>query len=76
MNVGPWWCKANPKASGLLPALRSRRATTIMFFFAHLLTLEDPDHHQNLISSSVYHPKPLHKISLQSVHKFWSNVAH
>ena len=49
----PWWWKANPKGSGSLPAPRS--ATAIMFF-AHLLILEDPDHHQILISSSLYHP--------------------
>ena len=30
-------------------------ATTIMvFFFGHLLILEYPDHHQSLISSSLY----------------------
>ena len=30
--------------------------------FAHLLILEYPDHHQNLISSLLYYPGPLHKI--------------
>ena len=45
-------------------------------FFAHLLILEYSDHHQNLISSSLYYPGPLHKISLQSVHNFLSNVVH
>ena len=45
-------------------------------FFAHLLIYEDPDCHQNLISSSLYDPKRLPKISLQSVHDFLSNVAH
>ena len=45
-------------------------------FFAHLLILEYPDHHQNLISSSLYYPGPLHKISFQSVHNFLSNVVH
>ena len=45
-------------------------------FFAHLLILEYPDHHQNLISSSLYYPGPLHKISSQSVHNFLSNVVH
>ena len=60
-----------------LPAPRSGYATTIMvFFFAHLLILEYPDHHQNLISSSLYYPGPLHKISSQSVHNFLSNVVH
>ena len=45
-------------------------------FFAHLFILEYPDHHQNLISSSLYYPGPLHKISAQSVHNFVSNVVH
>ena len=45
-------------------------------FFAYLLILEYPDHHQNLISSSLYYPGPLHKISPQSVHNFLSNVVH
>ena len=45
-------------------------------FFAHLLILEYPDHHQNLISSSLYCPGPLHKISSKSVHNFLSNVVH
>ena len=44
--------------------------------FAHLLILEYSDHHQNLISSSLYHPGPLHKISLQSVDNFLRNVVH
>ena len=45
-------------------------------FFAHLLILKYPDHHQNLISSSLYYPGPLHKNSSQSVHNFFSNVVH
>ena len=45
-----------------------------MTFFAHLLILEYPDHHQNLISSSLYYPRPLHKILSQSIYKFLSNV--
>ena len=53
---------------GMLPLL--------WWFFAHLLILEYPDHHQNLISSSLYYPGPLHKISSQSVHNFLSNVVH
>ena len=43
-------------------------------FFAHLLILQYPDHHQNLISSSLYYSGPVHKISSQSVHNFLSNV--
>ena len=43
-------------------------------FFAHLLILEYPDHHQNLISSSLYYSGALHKISSQSVHNFLNNV--
>ena len=53
---------------GMLPLLRC--------FFAHLLTLQYPDHHQNLISSSLYYSGPVHKISSQSVHNFLSNVVH
>ena len=45
-------------------------------FFAHLLILQYPDHHQNLISSSLYYSGPAHKISSQSVHNFLSNVVH
>ena len=45
-------------------------------FLLILLILEYPDHHQNLISSLLYYPGPLHKISSQSVHKFLSNVVH
>ena len=45
-------------------------------FFAHLLILEYPDHHQNVISSSLYYPAPLHNISSQSVHNLFSNVVH
>ena len=65
------------KGSGSLPAPRSGYATTIMaFFFAHLLILQYPDHHQNLISSSLYYSGPVHKISSKSVHNFLSNVVH
>ena len=45
-------------------------------FVAHLLILQYPDHHQNLISSSLYYSGPVHKISSQSVHNFLSNVVH
>ena len=51
---------------GMLPLLRC--------FFAHLLILQHPDHHQNLISSSLYYSGPVHKISSQSVHNFLSYV--
>ena len=53
---------------GMLPLLRC--------FFAHLLILQYPDHHQNLISSYLYYSGPVHKISSQSVHNFLSNVVH
>ena len=53
---------------GMLPLLQC--------FFAHLLILQYPDHHQNLISSSLYYSGPVHKISSQSVHNFLSNVVH
>ena len=62
--------------SGSLPVPRSGYAITSMVFFAHLLILQYPDHHQNLISSSLYYSGPLHKISSQSVHNFLSNVVH
>ena len=52
----------------MLPLLR--------WFFAHLLLLQYPDHHQNLISSSLYYSGPVHKISSQSVYNFLSNVVH
>ena len=68
--------KKKKKSFGSIPAPRSGYATTIMVFFAHLLILEYPDHHQNLISSLLYYPGPLHKISSQSVHNFLSNVVH
>ena len=42
----------------------------------HLLILQYPDHHQNLISSFLYYSGPVHKISSQSVHNFLSNVVH
>ena len=35
----------------------------------------DPDCHKNLITCSYYHPKLLHKVSLQSIYNFLSNVA-
>ena len=77
INVEPWWWNANPKVLDLylyhdlamLPPLS-------WFFFVHLLFWEYPDHHQNVISSSLYYPGPLHKISSQSVHNFLSNVVH
>ena len=45
-------------------------------FFAQLLILDYPDQNQNVISSSLYYPGPLHKISFQSIHNFLSNVVH
>ena len=63
--------KKKEKSFGSLPAPRSGYATTIMvFFFTHLLILEYPDHHQNLISSSLYYPGPLHKVSSQSIKNY------
>ena len=53
---------------GVLPLLHC--------FFAHLLILQYPDHHQNLISSSLYYSGPVLKISSQSVDNFLSNVVH
>ena len=65
----------NPKGVGSLPAPRSSYATAIMVFFAHLLILEYPDHHQTLLSSLLYYPGFLHTISSQSVYNFLSNVS-
>ena len=85
-NVEPWFKKTThpPKKKkkkkkkvldhylhhdlGMLPLLRC--------IFAHLLILQYPDHHQNLISSSLYYSGPVHKMSSQSVHNFLSNVVH
>ena len=47
-----------------------------MVDFAPLLILEDPDCYKNLIISLLYHFRALHKISLQSVHNFLSNIAY
>ena len=66
----------NPKGFEPLPAPQSGYATTIMVFFAHLLMLEYPDHHQSLTSSSLYYAGLLHKMLSQSVHNFLSNVVH
>ena len=71
--------KKKKKSSGSLPSARSGYATTITVFFAHfahLLILQYPDHHQNLISSYLYYSGPVHKISSQSVHNFLNNVVH
>ena len=47
-----------------------------MVCFAHLLILDDQDHHTNLISSSLYDLGPLHKVTSQSIYNFLSNVVH
>ena len=50
--------------------------------FAHLLILVDPCRHQNLISSSLYHPNPYIKFhsyiisSKTSIQMFLSNIAY
>ena len=81
-NVEPWlWKTTHPPKKkkkvldhylhhdlGMLPLLRC--------FSAHLLIRQYPDHHQNLISSSLYYSGPVHKISSQSVDNFLSNVVH
>ena len=43
-------------------------------FFAHLLILECPDHHQNFLSFSLYYPGPCPQISSQSIRNVLSNV--
>ena len=81
-NVEPWLWKTTP------PPLKKKMFWIITcitiwvcyhyygVFFAHLLILQYPDHHWNLISSSLYYSGPLHKISSQTVHNFLSNVVH
>ena len=68
--------KKKKKGSGSLSAPRSGYATTITVLFCSFTHLTNPDHHQNLISSSLYYSGPIHKISSQSVHNFLSNVVH
>ena len=78
-NVEPWWCKTTKKKKKVLDHYLHHDLGMLRLlwcFFAHLLILEYPDHHQNLISSSLYYPGPLHNISSQSVHNFLSNVVH
>ena len=48
----------------------------LSLFFCSLTHLKDTDCHQNLISSSLYHPRPLHKMSSQSVYNLLSSVAY
>ena len=70
-NVQPWWWKTTPlkkkkeKKKGLDHYLHHNLGMLQLLscFFAHLLILECPDHHQNLISSSLYYPGPRPKIS-------------
>ena len=66
--------KKKKKGSGSLPSPLCYHYYSV--FFAHLLILQYPDHHQNLISSYLYYSGPVHKISSQSVHNFLSNVVH
>ena len=84
-NVEPWLWKTThpPKKKKKKKRFWIITCTTIWVcyhyygvFFAHLLILQYPDHHQNLISSSLYYSGPVHKISSQSVHNFLSNVVH
>ena len=61
MNVGHWWWKAIPKASGSLPAPapRSRHATTIRFFFFFKLIYSSKNTQiATIINCSFYHPRP------------------
>ena len=43
-------------------------------FFTHLVVLEHLNHHQNVISSSLYHPGAATNISPQSVYRYLSKV--
>ena len=79
-NVEPWLWKTTPPPPpppkkkkvldhylhhdmGMLPLLQC--------FFAHLLILQYPDHHQNLISSSLYYSRPVHKFHPNPFITFW-----
>ena len=89
-NIELWWWKTIPPPPPAPPPKKKKKKKSLNHYlhhdlgmppllwwiFAHLLILEYPDHHQNLISSSLYYPRPLHKISSQSVHNFLSNVVH
>ena len=84
-NIEPWWWKTTPPPP--LPPFRKKKVLDhylhsdlgmplLWCLFAHLLILEYPEYHQNVISSSLYYPGLLHKILSQSVHNFLSNVVH
>ena len=89
-NIEPWWWKTILPPATPPPKKKKKKKKVLNHYlhhdlgmppllwwiFAHLLILEYPDHHQNLISSSLYYPGPLYKISSQSVHNFLSNVVH
>ena len=85
-NVEPWlWMTTHPlkKKKKKKKRLWIITCTTIWVcyhyygvFVAHLLILQYPDHHQNLLSFSLYYSGPIHKISSQSVHNVLSNVVH
>ena len=88
-NVEPWWWKTTPPLPPHPPKKKKKKKKLDHYlhhdlgmpplwwcFHAHLLILEYPDHHQNVISSSLYYPGPLHKISSQSVQNFLSNIVH
>ena len=68
--------QTNKQIDKLTNATKNITSFAITVFFAHLLILQYPDHHQNLISSSLYYSGPVHKFSSQSVHNFLSNVVH
>ena len=60
---------------GLFPAARSGYAAAIIeVLFAHLLILESPDCHQNVVSSSFYYPGLLLRMSVGSIHSFLSTT--
>ena len=85
-NVEPWlWKTTDPPTKKKRKKKRKKKPhlhqdlgmlQLLWWIFAHLVILQYPDHHQNLISSFLYYSEPLHKISSQSVHNFLSNVVH
>ena len=75
-NVGPWWWKATPKFLDHYLHHDLGMLALLWCLLAHVLILEYPDHHQNLIGSTLYYSGPHHKISSQSIHNCLSNVVH
>ena len=75
MDVWLGGVNLTPKASGSLPGVQSGHATTIMVIFSIIYSsLKIKITSKIFITSSLFHPRPINKISLQSVHNFLNNV--